>query len=206
MTPPSAFVSPVILEGHGVRLEPLQLEHEDAFRTAAADGRLWELPFTFVPEPENTRGYIETILADCARGNRFPFVVREKGSGLIVGSTSYHDILPAVRRLEIGATWYSKSWQRTHVNTACKFLLMEHAFGTLKCNVVGWRTDIINLRSQAGIERLGAKKDGVIRGHMLRKDKTIRDTVLYSMTADEWHNEARARLVGFLEHRYENKT
>ncbi|MGH7995846.1 MAG: GNAT family N-acetyltransferase [Opitutaceae bacterium] len=181
--PRRSFVRTVILEGYGVRLEPLRPEHEEGLRTAAADGQLWELRFTSVPNPETTGAYIALALADRARASRFPFVVREMAGGAIVGSTSYHDILPEVGRVEIGATWYAKTWQRTHVNTACKMLLMEHTFETLRCNVVGWRTDIINLRSQAALERLGAKKDGVIRGVMRRKDGTIRDTVMYSMTA-----------------------
>jgi RimJ/RimL family protein N-acetyltransferase len=188
-----------VLEGHGVRLEPLLPEHEGAFQLAAADGRLWELHFTQVPEPENTRSYIATVLADAERGTRRPFVVRELRSGLIIGSTSYHDIIAAVRRVEIGATWYAESWQRTHVNTACKLLLMTHAFETLRCNVVGWRTDILNLRSQAAIERLGAKKDGVIRGQMLRKDGTIRDTVMYSVTAEEWREGIKAHVERLLQ-------
>jgi RimJ/RimL family protein N-acetyltransferase len=103
-----------------------------------------------------------------------------------VGSTSYHDIVPAVRRLEIGYTWYARRAQRTHVNTACKLLLLTHAFETLEANVVGWRTDNFNFASQRAIERLGAKKDGVIRGHALRRDGTIRDTVMYSLHVGEW--------------------
>jgi RimJ/RimL family protein N-acetyltransferase len=188
------FAPAVTLEGHGVRLEPLQLTHEEALRAAAADGRLWQLRYTSVPEPENTRSYIEIALADAALGTRRPFAVRELRNDRIVGSTSYHDIVAAVRRVEIGATWYAQTWQRTHVNTACKILLMEHAFQTLHCNVVGWRTDILNVTSQAAIERLGAKKDGVIRGHYLRRDGTIRDTVMYSITAEEWRRSVKAHL------------
>jgi N-acetyltransferase len=193
------FAPPVTLEGHGVRLEPLQLEHEEALRLAASDGRLWQLRVTSVPEPENTRSYIEIALADAALGTRRPFVVRELGSGRLIGCTSYHDIVPAIRRLEIGATWYAQSWQRSHVNTACKCLLMTHAFEALRCNVVGWRTDILNLKSQAAIERLGAKKDGVIRGHYLRRDGTIRDTVMYSVTAVEWQQSVKAHLQRLLQ-------
>ena len=189
------------LEGRGIRLEPMLLEHEEALRLAAADGELWKLLFTSVPEPENTRAYIETALADRDKGVRVPWVVRELAGGRIVGSTSYHDIIPGTRRVEIGYTWYARSWQRTALNTACKLRLMEHAFDTLGCSVVGWRTDNLNLRSQAAIERLGAKKDGVIRRAFLRRDGTYRDTVMYSVTAEEWQQGIRGRLLGFLERR-----
>ena len=116
----------------------------------------------------------------------------------MIGSSSYHDIVPAVERVEIGYTWYAGSWQRTHVNTACKLLLMEHAFDTLGCSVVGWRTDNLNARSQAAIERLGARKDGVIRRQALRRDGTFRDTVIYSVTDTEWREGVRARVTGLL--------
>ena len=181
-----------------MRLEPLCLEHEPELAAAAADGELWKLHFTSVPEPENTRAYIETALADRDRGVRVPWAVREAGSGGIIGSTSYHDIVPATRRVEIGYTWYARSWQRTHVNTACKLRLLEHAFDTLGCSVVGWRTDNLNLRSQAAIERLGARKDGVIRRQQVRRDGTFRDTVMYSVTAEEWREAVRSRVAGLL--------
>jgi RimJ/RimL family protein N-acetyltransferase len=189
-----------VLEGRGIRLEPLRTDHEDALKAAAADGQLWRLQFTTVPEPEKTRAYIDTALAECARGTRCPWIVREMTSDQIIGSTSYHDIVAAARRVEIGYTWYAQSWQRTHVNTVCKFLLLEHAFGGLGCGVVGWRTDILNLRSQAAIERLGAKKDGIIRGLQVRRDGTIRDTVFYSVTAQEWQESVKTRLMGLLTH------
>lgn len=165
---------------------------------AAADGELWTLQFTSVPEPGGTLAYIEAALADCAKGARVPWVVRELAGGRIVGSTSYHDIVPATRRVEIGYTWYSKSWQRTFVNSACKLRLLEHAFDTLGCSVVGLRTDILNTRSQAAIERIGAKKDGVIRRQSQRRDGTLRDTVMYSITDDEWRGGIRARVAGFV--------
>lgn len=191
---PLAPVQPVILRDHGVRLEPLALAHEEGLRAAAADGELWKIRVTSVPEPENTRAYIETALKMREEGHRCAFAVIDDASGRVLGSTSYHDIVPAVRRLEIGWTWYAQSVQRSHVNTTCKLLMMGHAFDTLGCRVVGWRTDIFNFASQRAIERLGARKDGVLRGHALRRDGTIRDTVMYSMTAGEWP-EARAQLL-----------
>jgi RimJ/RimL family protein N-acetyltransferase len=149
---------------------------------------------TSVPEPEQTRRYIEDALAMREAGHRLAFAVIEAATGTVLGSTSYHDILPAVKRVEIGYTWYARRCQRTHVNGTCKFLLLTHAFETLGCHVVGWRTDNFNHASQRAIERLGAQKDGVLRGHALRRDGTIRDTVMYSMRAGEWP-EARAQLL-----------
>ena len=189
-----AFVEPVTLEGYGLRVLPLALEHEQGLQAAAADGALWTIRVTSVPEPENTRKYIEDALAMREAGNRFAFVVQDASSGKVLGCSSYHDILSAVKRVEIGYTWYAQSAQRTHVNTACKLLLMTHAFETLGCHVVGWRTDNFNFASQAAIERLGARKDGVIRGHALRRDGTIRDTVMYSLRAGEWP-EVRTQLL-----------
>jgi len=187
-------VQPVTLRGHGLRLEPLALAHEDGLRAAAADGQLWRLRVTSVPEPEATRAYIETALHMQAQGSRLPFAVIDEASGQVLGSSSYHDILPQVARLEIGYTWYAQRVQRSHVNTCCKLMLMAHAFDTLGCQVVGWRTDNFNFASQRAIERLGARKDGVIRGHALRRDGTIRDTVMYSLRAGEWP-ESRAQLL-----------
>ncbi len=187
------FVQPITLSAHDVQLEPLTMAHEPGLRQAAADGELWTLRVTSVPEPEQTQAYIDTALRMQTEGTRVPFAVVEQSTGRVLGSTSYHDILPAVKRLEIGYTWYAKSVQRTHVNTTCKLLLMTHAFDTLGCHVVGWRTDHLNIASQRAIERLGAHKDGVIRGQALRRDGTIRDTVMYSMMASEWP-AARARL------------
>ena len=193
-----AFVEPVTLSARGVTLLPLALEHEDGLKAAAADGELWKIRVTSVPEPENTRKYIEDALAMREAGNRFAFVVTETATGRVLGSSSYHDILPAVKRVEIGYTWYGKSSQRSHVNSTCKLLLMTHAFETLGCHVVGWRTDNFNFASQAAIERLGAKKDGVIRGHALRRDGTIRDTVMYSLRSGEWP-EVKAQLLHSLD-------
>jgi len=192
-----AFVEPVILQERGIRLEPLALSHEAGLAAAAADGELWKLRITSVPEPHETRAYIETALEGRAQGHRFAFAVMEEATDTVIGTTSYHDIVPAVKRTEIGYTWYAKRVQRTHVNTTAKLLLLSHAFDTLGCHVVGWRTDNYNFASQRAIERLGAKKDGVLRGHALRRDGTIRDTVMYSMRSGEWP-EARAQLLYLL--------
>lgn len=180
------FAEPVTLEGYGVKLVPLALEHEGALRIASLDGELWRLRVTSVPEPEKTADYIQTALAMQKRGERLPFAVIDQRSGTVIGSTSYHDILPRIQRLEIGYTWYAKSMQKTHINTSCKFLLLTHAFETLRCRVIGFRTDCFNRASRQAIERLGAKLDGILRGHALRRDGTIRDTVMYSITQGEW--------------------
>ena len=177
---------PATLEGHGVRLEPLTREHAAGLAEAARDGRLWELFFTSVPEVEQVHAYISGALAGQERGEMLPWAVRELKTGVIVGSTRYHDIIAAADRVEIGYTWYAARCQRTHINTACKLLLFEYGFEKLGCKVVGLRTDNFNLRSQRAIEALGAKKDGVIRHHWPRRDGSVRDTVMYSVLAAEW--------------------
>ncbi|NHZ63923.1 GNAT family N-acetyltransferase [Massilia genomosp. 1] len=176
-------VDALTLEFNGVRLEPLSLAHAEGLRAAAADGELWNIRVTSVPEPHNVEQYIGHALDT---PDRLAFAVIDIGSGHVVGSTSYHDILPKVDRLDIGWTWYAKSRQRSHVNTSCKLLLLSHAFDTLGCAVVGLRTDNFNHASQAAIERLGAKKDGVIRHNAVRRDGTVRDTVMYSIARGEW--------------------
>jgi RimJ/RimL family protein N-acetyltransferase len=182
---------PITLEGHGVRLEPLSREHHDGLAAAASDGKLWELWFTSVPEPEQTHAYISGAQAGLEAGHMLPWAVRELASGLIAGSTRYHDIIANADRVEIGWTWYAKRWQKSHVNTACKLLLLEHAFDQLGCKVVGLRTDNFNFTSQRAIEALGAKKDGVIRHHWPRRNGTVRDTVMYSILAHEWPDVRR---------------
>jgi N-acetyltransferase len=182
---------PVTLERHAVRLEPLDSTHETALVAAASDGRLWELWFTAVPAPDATAGYIAAALAGQRDGHMLAWAVRDLESGAIIGSTRYHDIVPAIDRVEIGYTWYARSWQRSHVNTACKLLLLAHAFETLGCKVVGLRTDNFNFRSQRAIEGLGAKKDGVLRHHAARRDGTVRDSVIYSIIAAEWPDVRR---------------
>ncbi len=182
-------VLPVTLEFNGLRLEPLAPHHEDGLRAAASDGELWKLRVTSVPEPHNAAQYIGTALDT---RERLAFAVVDARHGSVLGTTSYHDIVPSVDRVEIGYTWYARRVQRTHVNTSCKLLLLSHAFDTLGCGVVGLRTDCENLASQAAIEGLGAKKDGVIRHHALRRDGTVRDTVMYSILRSEWPPIKRA--------------
>jgi RimJ/RimL family protein N-acetyltransferase len=189
-------IQPVTLEGHGVRLEPLDPGHAAALAEAVRDGELWRLWFTVVPEPDKIDAYIAAALAGLRAGHMLPWAVREISSGRIVGSTRYHDIVAPIDRVEIGYTWYGASWQRTHVNTACKLLLLAHAFDTLGCAVAGLRTDNFNFRSQRAIEALGAKKDGVLRHHQARRDGTARDSVMYSILESEWRDVRR-----HLEHR-----
>jgi len=184
-------ISPTTLEGRGIRLEPLGPQHADDLTTAASDGRLWELWFTSVPEPEQVSRYITEALAGQAAGHMLPWAVRELANGRVIGTTRYHDIVPVVDRVEIGWTWYALSWQRSHVNTTCKLLLFQHAFESLGCQVVGLRTDNFNFRSQRAIEALGAKRDGVIRHHYLRRDGSVRDSVMYSVLASEWPDVKR---------------
>lgn len=183
--------APITLEGHGIRLEPLLPEHEQALTAAAADGELWNLWFTAVPRPEETAGYIAAALAGQQAGHMLPWAVRELTTDTIVGSTRYHDIVAGIDRLEIGYTFYAASRQRSHVNTTCKLLLLTHAFEALGCKVVGLRTDNFNFRSQRAIEALGAKKDGVLRHHQARRDGTVRDSVMYSILAGEWPDVKR---------------
>jgi RimJ/RimL family protein N-acetyltransferase len=182
---------PVVLERDGIRLEPLSAEHEPALSAAAADGRLWELWFTSVPPPGGMSVYIQEAIDGQRDGHMLAWAVRDLSSGAIVGTTRYHDIVREIDRVEIGYTWYAHSWQRTHLNTTCKLLLLIHAFETLGCEVVGLRADSFNFRSQRAIEALGAKKDGVIRHSKVRPDGTVRDTVMYSILRSEWFDVRR---------------
>lgn len=184
-------IAPVTLEGHGVRLEPLTPDHAAPLGAAAADGQLWTLWFTSVPEPGGVEKYIADALDGQRAGHMLPWAVRELTSNTIVGTTRYHDVAPAVDRVEIGYTWYGARWQHTHVNTACKLLLLTHAFDALGCGVVGLRTDNFNFRSQAAIAALGAKRDGVIRHHQTRRDGSVRDTVMFSILGTEWPDVKR---------------
>ena len=193
-------IRPATLEGHLVRLEPLAPDHRDGLAAAAADGELWRLWFTTVPEPAQTETYIADALAGYADGHMLPWVVRELTTGTVIGTTRYHDVVAAIDRVEIGYTWYARRWQRSRVNTACKLLLLGHAFDTLGCRVVGLRTDNFNFASQRAIEALGAKKDGVLRHHAARRDGTVRDSVLYSILAGEWPDVRRHLELRLLRH------
>lgn len=184
-------VMPVVLERGGIRLEPLAESHTPGLAAAARDGELWKLWFTVVPAPNETEAYVATALRGQNDGHMLPWVVRELETNRLVGTTRYHDIVPAVDRVEIGYTWYAKSRQKSHVNTTCKLLLLGHAFETLGCKVVGLRTDNFNFASQKAIEALGAKKDGVVRHHMARRDGTPRDTYFYSILWGEWPDVKR---------------
>ena len=184
-------MQPVVLEGPGIRLEPLQEDHREALAAAATDGRLWELWYVSVPAPDETAKYVADALTGQKAGHMLPWVVRDTTTGVIIGSTRYHDIVANIDRVEIGYTWYSQNRQRTHVNTTCKRLLLAHAFDTLGCKVVGLRTDPFNFRSQRAIEALGARKDGVIRHYATRRDGTPRDLVMYSILASEWPDVRR---------------
>ena len=183
-----------------MRLEPLTAAHEAGLDEAASDGKLWELWFTSVPAPGETRGYVATALEGQRAGHMLPWVVRELTTGAVAGTTRYHDILAKVDRVEIGYTWYAARWQRSHVNTACKLLLLTHAFETVGCKVVGLRTDNFNFASQRAIEALGARKDGVIRHHFARRDGTVRDSVMYSILLAEWPDVKRHLLTRMHRH------
>jgi len=192
-------LSSVTLQNEFVALEPLAPDHVPGLEASAADGELWNLRVTYVPPPGAMRAYVETALAMQAAGDSLAFAVRDKRDGAIAGSTRYYDFKSDVPRILIGYTWYGASRQRSHVNTACKLLLVDHAFDELHCAAVGWETDILNTRSQQAIERLGAHRDGVLRQHKRRHDGTIRDSVEYSIIAAEWP-ALRAQLLAKLHH------
>jgi RimJ/RimL family protein N-acetyltransferase len=183
--------APVTLEGHGVRLEPLAPSHAPALAAASADGNLSQLWFTVVPEPDKLDAYIAAALDGQRAGHMLPWAVRELSTDTIIGSTRFHDIVAPIDRVEIGYTWYAKSWQRSHVNTACKLTLLTHAFESLGCQVVGLRTDNFNFASQKAIAALGAKLDGVLRHHQARRDGTARDSYMYSILLSEWRDVKR---------------
>jgi len=180
------FIEPVTLTGMHATLEPLAREHERAVREAAADGSLWNLWYTSVPAPDKTSAWLDIALDMRERLGAMPFVVRDKVTGDIVGSTRYFNVDAANRRLEIGHTWYARRAQRTAINTECKLLLLTHAFETLQCIAVEFRTHWFNHRSREAILRLGAKQDGVLRNHQVLPDGSKRDTVVFSIIDGEW--------------------
>jgi RimJ/RimL family protein N-acetyltransferase len=180
------WIEPVTLTLSTVILEPLSLEHADGLRSAVKDGDLWKLWFTSVPSPDKVDETISKALELRENAGWMPFVVREKKSNKIIGSTRYCNVDEVNHRLEIGYTWYSESYQRTSVNTECKYLLLQHAFETLDAIAVEFRTHWHNYRSRAAIARLGAKQDGVLRNHQKSADGVYRDTVVFSIINLEW--------------------
>ena len=181
-----AFVEPVTLKGKHATLEPLAREHEADLRRAAADGELWRLWYTSVPAPDQTAAYIDAALEIRNKLGGMPFIVRANASGEIIGCTRYFHVDAPNRRLEIGYTWYAKRAQRSAINTECKILLLAHAFETLKCIAVEFRTHWFNHASREAIARLGAKQDGVLRNHQISPDGSYRDTVVFSIIESEW--------------------
>lgn len=180
-----SWLEPVSLSGPHARLEPLSPSHHDGLVDAVKDGELWNLWYTFIPRPENMGKEIERRLGLQASGAMLPFTVMDAG-GKIAGMTTYMNVDAPNRRVEIGSTWYAQRVQRTPLNTQCKLLLLTHAFETLDCIAVEFRTHFFNHQSRRGIERLGAKLDGVMRNHQIAPNGTLRDTVVYSIIAAEW--------------------
>jgi RimJ/RimL family protein N-acetyltransferase len=181
-----AFVEPVVLRGQHVVVEPLAREHAAGVQAAAADGALWNLWYTSVPAPERTAEWIDAALAMRESAGAMPFVIRAAATGDVVGCTRYFNVDAANRRLEIGHTFYAQRVQRTAVNTEAKLLLLAHAFETLACIAVEFRTHFFNFASRAAIARLGAKQDGILRSHQRLADGSLRDTVVFSIVAAEW--------------------
>ena len=176
---------PITLRGQHARLEPLSHQHREGLAEAVRDGELSTIWYTAIPAPENMAKEIDRRLGLQAAGSMLPFTVFDAG-GNIVGMTTYMNIDAANRRVEIGSTWYGKSAQRGPLNTQCKLLLLTHAFETLNCIAVEFRTHFFNHQSRRAIERLGAKQDGILRSHQVAPNGTLRDTVVYSITAAEW--------------------
>ncbi|MBC7414638.1 MAG: GNAT family N-acetyltransferase [Herminiimonas sp.] len=181
-----AFIEPITLRGAHVTLEPLAPDHADALALAAADGKLWELWYTTVPKPEAMAAEIARRLQLLSAGSMLPFAVRRNDNGALCGMTTYMNVDAAHRRVEIGSTWHAQSAQRTGINTESKLLLLNHAFDTLGCIAVEFRTNYMNLQSRAAIVRLGAKQDGILRNHQRLADGSLRDTVVFSIIESEW--------------------
>ena len=179
------WLEPVTLRGAHARLEPLSQEHCGGLTEAVRDGALWKLWYTFIPKPEDMRKEIDRRLVLQSSGSMLPFTVFD-ADGKIAGMTTYMNVDTPNRRVEIGSTWYAKRVQRSALNTQCKLLLLTHAFEQLDCIAVEFRTHFFNHQSRRGIERLGAKQDGVLRSHQIAPNGTLRDTVVYSIIASEW--------------------
>ena len=179
------WLEPVTLRGPHARLEPLSPAHREGLVDAVKEGELWKLWYTSVPKPENMQKEIDRRLSLQAAGTMLPFTVFD-AEGAIAGMTTYMNVDAANRRVEIGSTWYAKRVQRTPLNTQCKLLLLTHAFETLDCIAVEFRTHFFNHQSRRAIERLGAKQDGILRNHQIAPNGTLRDTVVFSIIASEW--------------------
>lgn len=182
----ASFLESVTLKGRYASVEPLAPEHQAALAAAASDGALWKLWYTTVPAPEQTRAYIDTALDMRAQLGAMPFVIRDNRNGDVVGCTRYFNVDAANRRLEIGYTWHAARVQRTGINTEVKLMLLTHAFETLQCIAVEFRTHWMNQQSRAAIARLGAKQDGILRNHQKMPDGSYRDTVVFSIIESEW--------------------
>jgi len=180
------WITPVTLQGEYASLEPLSMEHVNDLAEAANDGELWKLWYTFVPSSESIESYIKIALEQFDKRQAMTFIVRETKQGKIIGSTRFLNIDEQHQRVEIGATWYAKSYQRSPINTECKLMLLTHAFEQLNAIAVEFRTHWHNLSSRRAIERLGAKQDGVLRNHQKMADGSYRDTVVFSITNQEW--------------------
>lgn len=192
---------PVTLTGTHVQLVPMGIKYLKGLQEAVADGELWRLWYTFIPTVEKMENWICKALEEQASGVSCPFVVIRKEDNRVIGSTRYMNIERDIRRLEIGTTWYSKSVQRSPVNTECKLLLLEYAFENLKCLAVEFRTHRLNVQSRRAIERLGAQLDGILRNHKISSNGTIRDTVVYSVIVNEWEN-VKSNLQFMLHEKY----
>lgn len=181
-------VAPVTLSNEYVTLEPLAAGHAAELEAAAVDGELWNFPYTRIPGQGEGAAYVDAALKGQAEGRMLPFAVREASTGKVVGSTRYYDIDLGLPRLYIGYTWYAKAWQQKHLNTACKQLLLEHAFDSLHCVAVAFNVDEMNGRSMHAVEHIGAQREGVLRAHKRRRDGSLRNTVAFSILAEDWPN------------------
>jgi RimJ/RimL family protein N-acetyltransferase len=186
MSTSNPFIQPVALAGNAVSLAPLSRDHHEDLVEAVKDGELWNLWYTFIPTPDKMRDEIERRLDLHAKGSMLPFTVIEKVTGKAVGMTTYMNIDAKNRRVEIGSTWYRKRVQRSSLNTECKLMLLTHAFESLNCIAVEFRTSFFNYQSRKAIQRLGAKQDGILRQHTIMPNGTIRDTCVFSIVAAEW--------------------